>query len=267
MPIVELEHTSLYYEIEGAGSRLLIINGTGSDLRRPPRPFDWSGAARFELLSYDHRGLGRSVPHDPDRQPTMADFGRDALDLADRLGWDTFSVLGISFGAMVAQHLALLAPTRVDHLVLACTSCGGTGGASYPLHELYALSPSARVDAMVPLVDMRAIDDDGLRQLLTAYLGDGLQAAVPIGLTRQLEARRHHDTHDRLPSIVAPTLVAAGRFDGIAPVANSEVLAERIPNARLAVFDGGHGFMLQDPTAWPAMAAFILGPEHADRER
>jgi 3-oxoadipate enol-lactonase len=261
MPIVELESSSLYYEIEGSGPPLLVINGTGSDLRRPTRPFDWSGSDRFELLSYDHRGLGRSVPHDLDEQPTMADFGGDALALVDQLGWDTFSVLGISFGGMVAQHLALRAGARVEHLVLACTSCGGAGGASYPLNLLYALSPSARVDAMVPLVDTRAADDAGLRDLLTAYMGAGLEDAVPVGLTRQLEARRHHDTHDRLASIVAPTLVAAGRYDGIAPLANSEVLAELIPDARLAVFDGGHGFMLQDPTAWPAMADFILGSD------
>jgi 3-oxoadipate enol-lactonase len=43
-------------------------------------------------------------------------------------------------------------------------------------------------------------------------------------------------------------------------VANSEVLAERIPEATLRVFDGGHLFLLQDRTAWPAIIEFLSAP-------
>ena len=57
--------------------------------------------------------------------------------------------------------------------------------------------------------------------------------------------------------IACPTLVCAGRFDGIAPLANSEYLAREIPGAELAIFDGGHVFLLQDRTALPAMIAFL----------
>ena len=74
----------------------------------------------------------------------------------------------------------------------------------------------------------------------------------------QLEARSHHDTYDRLGGITAPTLVAAGRHDGIAPVVNSEHLVAAIPGAELQVFEGGHMFLLQDRDAFPAVAAFLL---------
>jgi 3-oxoadipate enol-lactonase len=80
-----------------------------------------------------------------------------------------------------------------------------------------------------------------------------------VGLRRQLEARRHHDTYDRLGSLDVPTLVAAGRYDGIAPLANSEALAARIPGAQLAVFEGGHAFMIQDLSCWAVMTDFLLG--------
>ena len=62
---------------------------------------------------------------------------------------------------------------------------------------------------------------------------------------------------DALGSIDAPTLVCAGRYDDLAPLANSELLAERIPNATLQIFDGGHIFMIQDHTAFPAIARFL----------
>ena len=53
-----------------------------------------------------------------------------------------------------------------------------------------------------------------------------------------------------------PTLVCAGRTDGIAPLANSETLAERIPDAELAVFDGGHGFLMSGKP-WQRIVEFL----------
>ena len=62
---------------------------------------------------------------------------------------------------------------------------------------------------------------------------------------------------DRLDRITAPTLVAGGRFDGLAPFANSEAIAARIPGAELRAYDGGHAFFLQDPQAFPDVVAFL----------
>ena len=52
--------------------------------------------------------------------------------------------MGVSFGGMVAQELAVTWPERVERLALLCTSPGGAGGASYPLHELAALPEAER---------------------------------------------------------------------------------------------------------------------------
>jgi 3-oxoadipate enol-lactonase len=265
MPYAELPDVRLYYEHGGSGPRLLFVNGTGTDLRRQPSPLTWPFASDFELLVYDHRGLGRSEPADPDRQPTMADFALDALGLCAQLGWDRFAVLGVSFGGMVAQEIAIRGGDRVQRLVLACTSSGGAGGASYPLQETFGMSPAARAERMPELMDTRAATDPAVGERLRAMMqaaaapgdGDGDGGLTP-GLARQLEARRLHDTYDRLDRIVVPTLVAAGRYDGIAPLANSEAIAARIPGARLDVFDGGHVFFFEDPSAWRAISAFLL---------
>ena len=79
-----------------------------------------------------------------------------------------------------------------------------------------------------------------------------------MGARRQLEARAAHDTWDRLPDIACPVLIAAGRYDGIALPATQERMAARIPGATLRFFDGGHLFMIQDRTAYPAMVEFLL---------
>jgi 3-oxoadipate enol-lactonase len=264
MPVASLSSASLYYELhepDGVADpvRVLVIPGTGSDLREAPGPFGWPGAERFAVLSYDHRGLGRSRAAG-ERPATMEDFAADALELADQVGWDAFAVVGISFGGMVAQELALRAPGRVAKLVLAITSAGGALGASYPLHELYALPAEERLELLVSLLDTRTTEDAELAAALHAFLAANHSlhpARVPAGLARQLDARSRHDASARLAELTMPCLVAAGRHDGIAPPERSAALAAAIPGARLAIFDGGHGVLLQDPAAWPMIAAFL----------
>ena len=65
----------------------------------------------------------------------MADYAMDANSLLEAVGWDRCCVMGISFGGMVVQEFALRYQHRIKRLVLACTSSGGAGGDSYPLHE------------------------------------------------------------------------------------------------------------------------------------
>jgi 3-oxoadipate enol-lactonase len=83
------------------------------------------------------------------------------------------------------------------------------------------------------------------------------EIAVTVPERIQLQARAGHDVFDRLPRIISPTLVASGRFDGIAPPANGAAIASQIPGAELRRYDGGHGFFVQDPTAIPAVIDFL----------
>jgi len=257
---VGLPGVELSYELGGtAGApRLLLISGSGSDLRRQPRMHeDVMLAERFEILAYDHRGLGRSVPDEPDREPTMADFAADAIGLLDHVGWDTCLVLGVSFGGMVAQELAVTAPERIERLALACTSPGGAGGSSAPLHTLADLPPDERLAQQVAWLDTRTVDDVEQRAFWTEMLGAFAGHEPNQGMRRQLQARSQHDVWDRLPQLDLPVLIAAGRFDGIALPANQEALLGQIQGADLRWFDGGHAFFMQDPTALPAIADWL----------
>jgi 3-oxoadipate enol-lactonase len=252
------------------GERLLFISGTGGDLRHKPSIFDGPLVGRFDVLAYDQRGLGRSsVPEGP---YSMADYADDAAALLDEVGWDACLVVGVSFGGMVAQELALRHGRRVRRLVLACTSSGGAGGASYPLQDLARLDPEARAMRQLELLDTRWDADhraanpaqwQAMVDGITAYLksGEGSPSEERArGAALQLEARRHHYSAGRLGMISCPTLVCGGRFDGIAPPANSEYLAASIPGSELALFDGGHQFLLQDRAALPHVLEFLSRP-------
>ncbi len=64
----------------------------------------------------------------------------------------------------------------------------------------------------------------------------------------------------RLSKITCPTLVAAGRYDGIAPLGNSEAIVSRIPNSGLRVYEGGHIFFAQDQSAMSEILEFLALP-------
>ena len=265
VPTASIGDIEVYFEVAGEGPPVLFIGGTGGDLRAKPNVFDGPLPKAFTVASFDQRGLGRTSK--PDVPSTMAEYGADAAGLLDHLGWSDVGVVGVSFGGMVAQELAIARPDLVRRLVLCCTSSGGEGGASYPLHELAELDGDERRRRQLAISDVRfeeswqdANPTDAARLLERMRATDGAtppDAAATTGARRQLEARKGHDTWDRLDAIAAPTLVAAGRYDGIAPVANSQALADRIPKASMQVFEGGHLFLLQDRAAWSAILRFL----------
>ena len=252
----------LYYERAGSGPRLLFLNGSGSTLETSELLINVF-RSRFDVVAHDQRGLGRTeIPPGP---YSMAEYARDALALLDDIGWATGRVVGVSFGGMVAQELAVTAPDRVERLALICTSPGGTERASYPLHEVAGLPEQERAAIAVKLLDSR-FDHEWFeshpndRTLVEAMADRNLRPKTDEqrrGEREQLDARRRHDVWDRLSTISCPTLVAGGRFDGIAPPANSEAIATQVPSAELRMYDGGHAFFAQDHRAFPEILDFL----------
>ena len=107
-PPPRINGVDLAYELSGSGPRVLFAQRLGHDdgvRTAPARP----GRPRAStLLAFDQRGLGASGP-----APGPYDMARcaaDALGLLDAVGWDTARVVGVSFGGMVAQELAVTAP-------------------------------------------------------------------------------------------------------------------------------------------------------------
>lgn len=265
MPITLVGNIQLHYEVMGEGPRLLLLGGTGWDLRAPKSPFERSLHKQFTVLRYDQRGQGQSDK--PDFAYSMQDYADDCAQLLAVLAWQQVPVIGISFGGMVAQHLAISYPQHVSRLVLACTSSGGEGGASYPLHEMQHYPPEeyARRFSLLANRSRDAAWQERNPQMHAVLVNELRNARLnlkdddKIGLQRQLAARMQHDTWARLPELAMPVLVCGGEFDDICPEENLRHLARQIPNAELQMFRGGHGFYLEDPQAAPYIREFLAG--------
>ncbi len=263
MPRQTVGDIDIHWERQGLGPRLLFISGTGADLRNKPGVFEGPYPKAFDVLAYDQRGLGQTSK--PDAPYSMAQYGDDAAALMDALGWHDALVLGVSFGGMVAQELVLRHPGRVRRLVLACTSPGGAGGASYPFHQIGDMDRVARSRLLIPVSDTRrdaawAAANPAEYEQWVAFGALDPFADEPghaMGARRQLEARAHHDTWERLPQIACPVMIAAGAHDGVALPATQQAMAGRIPGAELRFFEGGHMFMIQDRAANAAIIDFL----------
>jgi pimeloyl-ACP methyl ester carboxylesterase len=262
VPKFERFEISINYEVSGSGPRVLFFHGSGATLKSTALLIG-ALAKTCTVLAHDQRGLGEtSIPDGP---YTMAQYAHDGAALLDHVGWDTCAIVGISFGGMVAQEFAVSYPQRVEKLVLLCTSAGGDAGSSYPLHELGALPADERAARITTLTDTRFTPE-----WLATHPDDAAmvtmrneQAAVPksketiTGEMLQLGARIGHDVSDRLHRVTAPTFVAAGEFDGIAPKSNSEEIVKRLPHASLSVYQGGHIFTAQDRRAIADIRSFL----------
>jgi 3-oxoadipate enol-lactonase len=274
MTMMRIGDLEMCVEVHGASEpdrRVLLVSGTGGDLRNDPNRANHPLVrAGFTVAMYDQRGLGRTSK--PDEPYSMADYADDAIRLLDALDWESAHVIGISFGGMVAQHVAIRRPDRVKKLVLACTSSGGEGGSSFDLLAVHDLPQAERLVITMPIMDTRndfRVDPPVLapgfdliaKGMAASALLDADDPAKAMGARRQLEARSHHNTWTNLPTIRAHTFVIGGTFDAQAPPENVANLARRIPNAMLQFFDGGHLFLVQDPTAWPAICRMLRSPD------
>ena len=263
MSLVETHELSIYYERSEKQNNgpLLYIGGTGGDLRNKPNQLDSPLKDSFEIISYDQRGLGQTSK--PKNKYTMKQYANDAADLIDKLGFSKLPVMGVSFGGMVAQELAIRHPDKVSKLVLACTSSGGEGGSSYPLHELEGLDPEKRLEIGIKINDLRINEKwvkenpEGWKKLKELSANRTQYKPDPSGLLSQLMARKEHDASKGLLDIKVPVLLLGGKYDGIAPVRNMEYLHKNIKSSTLNFYEGGHLFLIQDKQAFKDIISWL----------
>ncbi len=263
MTLIDVGEIQLDYERSGSGEPLLMIMGMSGTALSWGEAFLEQLRRDFELIVYDHRGVGASSRLAGPL--TITQMAADAVGLLRALELDSTHVLGISMGGMIAQELALTEPERVRSLSLGCTYCGGPRserGGGEPLRRLIeAMATGDREGALRASWELNvsptfAREEEQWQAFRTRALRRPVAVSV-IGM--QAGAIAAHDTSARLPGLRAPTLVIHGSADHLLPVANARVIAELIPGARLEILEGaGHLFFIEVPERAAALVS-----EHA----
>ena len=219
----------------GAGPRTFVAHGgwVGSgELWLPP--FE-TLSRRWRTVTYDHRGTGATINRAP--KITFDLLVDDLFRVLDALEIEHCVLAGESSGALVVLEAALRQPDRFSGLVLVDgrASSSNTAGAARFIEGCRNDFP-ATMDAFVRACVTEQDAEAELRWGKQITLRSNGPEAIQL-----MEAMWTAKVEERLGEIRQPTLLLHGRNDLITPVAMSEEMARRIPDATLQVFeDAGH---------------------------
>lgn len=253
MPFAQVNDLKLAYEIEGQGPPLLMIAGTGgSGAKWRTGPSARIAAAGYTVITYDHRGVGKSDK--PDVPYSTRLFAADAVGLLDALKIKQAHVFGHSMGGRVAQWVALDNPDRVRSLILSGTGPG-------EIDSGFKLTRGIPLDMAVELIEkgyegyMRAhvaseffFTPEYVRQhpeVVKLLYDEAMANRPPVKLyLRHVIARQEHQTAEILHTIKAPTLVIVGASDQVVRgtgnhFRTAKFLADHIPGAEFKAIEGG----------------------------
>lgn len=261
MPDASRDGVSLYYERDEAdGETVAFVQGLGYGRWS----WRWQREALdgYDLLFPDNRGTGDSeaglpplVPRLP-RPLRLLLFTKLAGYSVEGLAADLEAVLadagvgeahlvGASLGGMVAQQYAL-DYDRARSLSLLSTTHGGEEAEPIPeetLEVIYDVPEGADERETVrhwmgPALTDSFVEEnpETIEQIVDWRLE---QDAGEVPREAQGAAGANFDASDRIGGIDVPTLVVHGTDDAVVPVENGRLLAEKIPDVRLELVDGG----------------------------
>ena len=245
-------------EERGSGFPVLLVMGLGYG-RWGWEPLIEPLAERYRVVWYDNRGVGESDK--PEGPYTVAQMAADAVQVLDEHGVDRAHVVGTSLGGMIAQEIALDHADRVEKLALICTTAGGADAYPMPAQtvQLFMEAPTLAPEVALRRFVENAVSARGavVEQLYARRLAN---PPDPAGWQAQAAAGTTFDGSARVGGIAQETLVLTGDEDNVIDWRNSQLLAERIPRARLRVFPGtGHLFFWERPAEVAAALVEFLG--------
>ena len=254
MPYQTVNGARLYYEDTGVGAETIVFS----------HGLLWSGRMfaeqvrclqdRYRIVTYDHRGQGRSevTPAGYD----MDSLTEDALALLDALGVERCHFAGLSMGGFVALRLAIRHPDRIRSLILLETTAQAEPAENIPRYRMLntivkIFGPWAVKGSVMKIMFSEAFLEDPQRQAEREQWGREL-ISNKRSITRAVQGviDRRAVPPEQLATIQCPTLILVGEQDVATVPAKSEYLHEHIPHSELVrIPRAGHTSTVEEPTA------------------
>ena len=254
----QVNDVKLAYYLKGKGEPMILIMGYAGTLSAwDPALLD-ELAKNNQLIIFDNRGAGLSTDT-KENHTTIPQMADDAAGLVKALGYKKVNVFSWSMGARIGQQLVIRHPDLVNKVIL----CAPNPGGKYQIaiskqvgEELNnpSLSPMENFELLFPITpDGKA----AAKVVYERFMAAKAAGAIPDDFlvsketkARQVRARitlwdADNQNYKDLKNIKVPVLVADGREDIIDNPKNSVVIANQIPFAWLAFYEGGHAFLFQ----------------------
>ena len=280
---------SLYVRDVGSGPPMIVLHG-GPDFDQSYLLPDFDRVAdAFHLIYYDQRGRGKSADGVQPGDVSLASELDDIDRIREHFHLESATVLGHSWGAVLALEYALRHPTRVSRLIL-LNPAPASRSDYVALRQAYTRQLGADFDRQREMMasaayvagDPEAVaaryrihfehalakQEDYERLMSRMKAAFNSQGKAGIVEARAVEDRLYAETwlldgYDLMPrirSLAVPTVVIYGDHDFI-PAAIAEHIAAAIPKARLVVLGNcGHFSYMECPL--DVRSALTAAPLH-----
>lgn len=237
---------------------LLLMNGIGGNIE-VLRPFA-EQMHGTEVIAFDVPGAGGSsasiLPY------RLSGLARLVSRVIVQLGYERVDVLGVSWGGLLAQQFAHSFPQHCRRLILAATSNGAFAVPGNP-YAIFMLAQAAQQADPTYLARHAGTIFGGVFRNNPEYALSHVSEMMPprtLGYLWQLFAATGWTSLHWLFALRQPTLIMAGADDPLVPAINARIMKFLIPDARLAILDCGHLFLLtQDELVTPVVRSFLAG--------
>lgn len=243
------------------GEPVILIHALGAT-QQMWRP-QLADLAAWRVIRYDLPGHGGRAPL-PSMDATIDAYVNDVFAMCDDLRLDRFSLVGSSFGGMIAQRAAARAGARVPALVL--VSCALRMGTPAVWDGRIAAVNEQGVEALVEPTMSRwfaAATKESSADIIASF-AHGFRATSVQGYADAARAMRDLDLSAGAGAITARTIAVGGAEDAAAPPEAVERMAAAIPGARsVIVDDAAHMVNAEQPARFNALVrGHLAGSGH-----
>ncbi len=238
--------------------KILFLHGWLSDFTIYDEILPFFDNEKYSIALMDYRGYGSSANMTGDY--SIEEIAKDAIDLAQELGWDSFHIVGHSMAGMVLQKIACLN----ESLLISAIAVTPVPASGLPL------------DADTAGFFSKAVTDDGiLTELFDALTGKQYSKTFTTYMTKRarpvlskeamlgyFDAWTGTDFSKDVATLGTDILVIAGEHDGaVGPAVMSDTYLKQLKNVKLTTIDGaGHYPMQETP-----VRLFTLIEEHLNK--
>lgn len=251
---LNIRGTRLFVDIDGPAIRdgqrfaplFLLHGGPGANHLRIKRDLSWL-KEWFQLVFIDQRGCGRS-DRCPAKTLTIDNNAADLEAVRATLGFEKISVLGWSYGGMLALEYASRYPRRLERMFLMNTA--GSGDfirssyawlARHGTHEQQIEGDKSI--RCLPNQNIRVLNGLNQRRQMPPVPITWNAAALKIGMCEDLP---QWNVLRRLRRVKMPVFLTAGRYDWICPVDQALALKRALPQAELHVYENSAHYPATD---------------------
>ena len=237
---VDADGFRIRYMEAGQGTPLVHLHGAGGLRLTPSHELL---ARRYRVIAFEMPGFGDSPVNT--RTETMPEMASTIVRAVDKIGLDSFNLMGTSFGGKAALWVALQATQRVPALVLEAPAAIRQEGAAPPsgtaeeiARQLYAHPERLK---SIPPID------------------PAMRAKTQPLVQRLLGSRRDADLEGRLQDLSTATLVLFGTLDRVIAPAMGRIYKDLMPNCHLVfVYDAAHAISTDRPEAFTEVVTDFL---------